>query len=187
MILTGRKIEEEVERGSIIIRPFQKENITTNSYDISLGNELLAYTSDVLDPYKKPEIKRIRIPESGYLLPKGSFHLGSTEQVIGSTEYVPLLHARSGTARSGLFVHVTADLVDIGFVGNLTLQLYATLPIRVYPGQKIGQVTFWRPYGEIRLYDGKYQNSCGPQASKTYLDYLEESSRAFCGSSDDVD
>ena len=160
-----------MERGTIIIRPFQAENLTTNSYDISLGRELLAYTSEVLDPYQKPEVRRIVIPEEGYLLPKGSFHLGATEQVIGSTQYVPLLHARSGTARSGLFVHVTADLVDIGFVGNLTLQLYATLPVRVYPGQKIGQVTFWRPYGEIRLYDGKYQHSSGPQASKTYLDY----------------
>lgn len=171
MILTGQRIKEELEQGKIIISPFQEENITTNSYDVSLGNELLAYTSDVLDPLQKPEVRRILIPKNGYLLPKGSFHLGATEQIIGSTEYVPILHARSGTARCGLFVHITADLVDIGFIGNLTLQLYATLPIRVYPGQKIGQVSFWRTCGEIRLYEGKYQNSRGPQASKTYLDY----------------
>jgi dCTP deaminase len=70
----------------------------------------------------------------------------------------------------GLFVHCTADLIDIGSFGNVTFQLYSTLPIKVYPGMLIGQVTFWVPSGDINLYSGKYQGSEGPQASKSYID-----------------
>lgn len=71
----------------------------------------------------------------------------------------------------GLFIHVTADLIDIGYHGNTTFQFYATLPVRLYPGMKIAQISFWVPKGEIVFYDGKYQGGKGPQVSKTHLDY----------------
>ena len=171
MILTGHKIIEEVENGKITISPFTRENVTTNSYDVSLGEYLIRYTDDVIDPRKMPNYELIKIPEDGFLIKKNEFYLGSTVEEIGSEHYVPLLHAKSGTARSGLFVHITADLIDIGSVGNLTLQMYATLPVIVYPHMKIGQVTFWVPKGEIVLYNGKYQHSKGPQVSKTSIDF----------------
>lgn len=104
------------------------------------------------------------------VLPKISFRLGSSCERIGSNSYVPIVHARSGIARLGLFVHVTADLIDIGSIGVITFQFYATLPVKVYPGMKIAQVSFWQPKGEIVLYTGKYQNSTGPRASLSYLD-----------------
>lgn len=63
-----------------------------------------------------------------------------------------MLHAKSGTTRKELFVHVTADLIDIGSFGKLTLQLYATLPVKIYPNMLIGQVTFWKPEGKIELF-----------------------------------
>ncbi|NUM60371.1 MAG: dCTP deaminase, partial [Bdellovibrionaceae bacterium] len=112
----------------------------------------------------------IEIPNDGLKLNKGEFILAETEEKIGSDFYVPLIHAKSGTARAGLFVHITADLIDIGSYGKSTLQLFATIPIIIYPGMKIAQVTFWQPQGEIELYQGKYQNSDGPMPSLIFLD-----------------
>lgn len=83
---------------------------------------------------------------------------------------MPIIRARSSIARLGLFVHVTADLIDLGSFGQLTLQLHAVQPVRIYPGMLIGQVTFWEATGERVLYDGKYQHSRGPQPSKAHLD-----------------
>ncbi len=73
----------------------------------------------------------------------------------------------------GLFVHVTADLIDIGSFGVSTLQLYATLPVKIYPGMLIAQVSFWQPKGKITLYKGKYQNSIGPVISLCHRDTWE--------------
>lgn len=176
MILTGKKIHEEVCSKNIILEPFSVENITTNSYDIALGDTLIRYTSKTIDPQKQTSYETVKIPESGFVINKGEFYLGASAERIGSTKYVPILHAKSGTARMGLFVHVTADLIDIGSIGNVTFQLYATLPIILYPGQKIAQMSFWKTYGEIVLYQGKYQNSTGPQVSKTYIDFQKNQS-----------
>jgi dCTP deaminase len=174
MILTGDTITEEVRAGRIEISPFDELNITTNSYDLALGNKVLRYTSAILDPKVKPEYELIEIPFNGLIMRPGDFLLGCTEEKIGSDHYVPLIHARSGTARMGLFVHITADLIDIGSHGNSTLQLYATLPVKLYAGMRIAQVSFWVPKGEIVLYKGKYQGSEGPQPSKTWEDFKKK-------------
>lgn len=174
MILTGSEIQKQVLEGKIKIEPFNTEQVTTNSYDIRLSNMLLEYTSDVIDPKVKQDVREIIIPEEGIVLEQGSFHLGASIEKVGSDFYVPILHAKSGTARKGLFVHVTSDLIDIGSFGQLTLQLYATLPVKVYPNMLIGQITFWKPKGKIKLYNGKYQGSCGPRISEVYKDFSEE-------------
>ena len=171
MILSGHEIIKETLNGNIIISPFEKQQVTTNSYDVCLSDKLIRYTDEVLDPKKKPNFEVIDIPPEGFLIKKNEFYLGSTDEKIGSEHYVPILHAKSGTARSGLFVHITADLIDIGSIGNLTLQLYSTLPVMVYPHMKIAQVSFWVPKGKIVLYNGKYQHSNGPQISKTSEDF----------------
>lgn len=171
MILSGNEIIKETLNGNITISPFNEEQVTTNSYDVCLANKLIRYTDEVLDPKKKPNFEIIDIPQDGFLIKKNEFFLGSTVEEIGSERFVPVLHAKSGTARSGLFVHITADLIDIGSVGNLTLQLYSTLPVIVYPHMKIAQVSFWVPKGEIVLYKGKYQHSHGAQISKTSEDF----------------
>lgn len=170
MILTGREISKNVEDSRIRIEPFDHARITTNSYDLTLAEEYIEYTSEILDPRKAPEYKKCTIPVEGLRLKKGDFILASSKERVGSDHFVPIIHAKSGIARMGLFVHVTADLIDIGSFGNVTFQLYATLPVKVYPGMLLGQVTFWTPKGEIKLYEGKYQNSEGPQASKIYAD-----------------
>jgi len=171
MILTGNKIQKEVKRNKIEIRPFNSAQITTNSYDLRLGKNLIKYTSKILDPKKKADFKKITIPREGYLMKAGDFLLGETFEKIGSDFYVPIIHAKSGTARMGLFVHVTADLIDIGSHGKSTLQLFSTLPVKLYPGMLIAQVSFWKPKGKIVLYSGKYQNSNGPRPSLTYKDF----------------
>jgi dCTP deaminase len=171
MILTGIEIENQHRAGRIQIEPFNPNQLTTNSYDLRLGKRLIRYLSQVLDPREKPEYELLEIPESGLLLDTGAFVLGESFERLGSNHYVPIVHAKSGIARLGLFVHVTADLIDIGSIGNSTFQLFATLPIRIFPGMLIAQVSFWIPSGEIKLYEGKYQGSDGPQISKTYLDY----------------
>ncbi|MEY9938574.1 dCTP deaminase [Streptacidiphilus sp. MAP5-3] len=170
MILTGTEISKQVRGGRITVSPFDSARCTTNSYDLALGRRLVVYQEEVLDPRKEPAHEQREIPDEGYLLAPGDFVLAETAEQIGSDHYVPMIHAKSGTARLGLFVHVTADLIDLGFVGQSTLQLYATLPVRIWPGMLIAQVTFWVPYGEIRLYRGKYQHADGPQISRSYQD-----------------
>jgi dCTP deaminase len=174
MILTGAEIQKNVDASKITIDPFRASNVTTNSYDLHLGNELIFYTDPVLDTKKPANFEKIIIPENGKLLPQGSFHLGATKETVGSDHFVPILHNRSSIARKGLFVHITADLIDIGYVGNFTLQLYATLPIKIYPGMCIAQVTFWVPIGDIVLYNGKYMRSVGPRPSDIYKDPMND-------------
>lgn len=171
MILTGQEILKQVNAKRIVIEPFDEATVTTNSYDLHLGDTLLRYTQDELDPKKENPVEEVKIPEGGLLLNQHDFYLASTVEVIGSNHYAPMLHAKSGTARQGLFVHVTSDLVNIGSIGQLTLQLYATLPVRLYAGMRIAQVTFWKPEGEISLYKGKYQSAKGPGVSKNYLEF----------------
>jgi dCTP deaminase len=171
MILTGKKIIEEVANKKIEISPFDEKKVTTNSYDLTLGNTLIRYTCDVIDPKREAPYEEIVIPEEGLVLQAGEFVLGHSNERIGSDFYVPLIHGKSGTARMGLFVHVTADLIDIGSHGVSTFQLFATLPVKLYPNMLIAQVSFWVPFGDIVLYKGKYQNSKGPRPSMTYKDF----------------
>jgi len=174
MILTGKEIEKQVKRGTIVIKPFNKKNITTNSYDLTLGGYYLVYTDKILDPARENKYKIKKIPQNGFLLRKGDFILGHSKEIIGSKKFVPLIHAKSGIARLGLFVHITADLIDIGSIGNTTFQLYATRDIKLYSGMLIGQVSFWVPKGKIIPYNGKYQNSIGPKASQIHKDFKEK-------------
>ena len=108
------------------------------------------------------------------MLYPNKIYLGFTTEIIGSDNYVPIITGRSSTGRLGLFVHITSDLVDIGFQGRLTLQLHATQPVKVYKGMEIGQVMFWKICGKIKLYQGKYQNSNGPRETEIWRDFKNE-------------
>jgi dCTP deaminase len=174
MILTGNEIIKQVNEKNIIITPFDTKQITTNTYDLKLGNKYLVYAEEILDPSKPNKYKIKSIPEKGLLLKPGDFILGHSNEIVGSKKFVPIIHAKSGIARLGLFVHVTADLIDIGSIGNITFQLYATLPVKIYPNMLIGQVSFWVPKGKIKLYEGKYQGSVGPKASEIHKDFKEK-------------
>ena len=174
MILTGNSIIDNHSDGSIKIEPFDISLVNPNSYDVRLGNKLRIYQDEILDTKKINSYDEIIIPESGYVLEKKCFYLGHTCESIGSNKYVPILHNKSGIARLGLFIHITADLIDLGFLGNLTLQLFPTLNIKVYPNMRIAQISFWQTLGETNIqYNGKYQNSLGPVSSKNYLNFTD--------------
>lgn len=171
MILTGNEINKMVKKGFIKIDPFSSEHITTNSYDLTLGDDILIYHDELLDPKKKNRYEILKIPKEGYELQSGDFVLAHSNEIIGSNNFVPIIHGKSGVARLGLFIHITAGLFDIGSFGQVTFQLYSSLPVRLYPGMKIAQVTFWEVSGEINLYQGKYQGSVGPKPSEIFKDW----------------
>lgn len=171
MILTGNEIEKNIEKWKIKISNYNSKNITTNSYDLTLGKKLLKYKAEYLDPKLNNEYEYIEIWSEGFLLERGMFYLASTVEKIWSDHFVPIIHNKSWIARLWLFIHITADLIDIGSYGNSTLQLFSTLPVKIYPWMKIAQVSFWVPDWDIILYKWKYMNSEWPQPSKTYLDF----------------
>ncbi len=171
MILTGIEIEKQVTGGRIEINPFNPKQVQPNSYDFRLGNKIKYYVNNVLDPKVKQEVLEVVIGSDGYVLYPDKIYLGHTLEIMGSDYYVPMVKGRSSTARLGLFIHVTADIIDIGSHNQWTLQLHAVHPVKVYPGMLIGQVTFWKVFGEVELYDGKYQGSMGPFESQIYKDF----------------
>lgn len=174
MILTGEEIKKQVEAGRIKISDFDPDQCTTNSYDLRLGDKLVYYLDEVIDTRKPARCAEIPIPPSGFQMNSGDFYLAHTLEEFGSDHFVPIIHAKSGVARAGLFVHVTADLIDIGWHGHSTLQLHSTLPTIIFPEQLIAQVSFWVPKGDIKLYKGKYMSTKSPMPSLIYQDHAEE-------------
>ncbi len=172
MILTGNEIKKKVEEKEIIIEPFDEKALNPNSINFRLGDKLKVYKNYVLDPKQKQETEIIEIGDEGYVLEADKIYLGCTMEKMGSEKYVPIMSGRSSTGRLGLFVHITADLIDIGSINHWTLQMHAVQPVRVYKGMPIGQVTFWKPQGEISLYHGKYQGSVEPMESQIWRDFI---------------
>ncbi len=171
MILTGDKIAQEVRAGRIHIEPFNLEQTNPNSYNFTLGSTILTYTDRVLDVKKRNTYKTLTIPSRGIVLRPDTLYLAHTHEVMGSKYYVPIMRGRSSVGRIGIFINITADLIDIGSINQWTLQMHVVQPVRIYPGMFIGQVTFWEIVGDISLYEGKYQGSRGPMASQIYKDF----------------
>lgn len=168
MILSGLKIEEEVRNGNISISPFSKSLLNPNSYNYRLGDEILEIDDEVIDPKRETHYKRIKLTKEGYLLKPNKLYLGSTLEKIGSSKYVTQLIGRSSIGRLGLFLQVTAPLGHVGCNHNWTLELKSVQPLRIYPGMKIGQVTFWVIDGDKIMYDGEYTDFMGPHVSTFY-------------------
>ena len=130
------------------------------------------YVNHELDTQKKNPVKEIIIPEAGYVLQPDHIYLGCTAERMGSEYFVPIIRGKSSIGRLGLFVHITADLIDIGSINQWTLMMHAIQPLRIYPHMLIGQVTFWEAQGQINLYEGKYQGTIGPMESLAFQDFL---------------
>jgi len=164
MILTGQKIEHEVYNRRIKLTPFNKSLLNPNSYNFRLGHVIKTYKTHCLDTKRHNRCETTRISEEqGICLQPNQIYLGHTYEQMGSDFYVPLIGGRSSTGRLGLFVHITAPLGDIGYYGCWTLQLKATVPLRIYPKQTIGQIIFVASWGKRTLYKGKYSNTTEPQ------------------------
>jgi dCTP deaminase len=171
MILTGKEIYKQVEAGRIKISPFNRDQLNPNSYNFRLGNRIKYYVNNILDPKFKQDVHEVIIDSEGFVLYPDKIYLGHTLETMGSDYYVPMIKGRSSTARLGLFIHVTSDIIDIGSHNQWTLQLHSVHPLRLYPGMLIGQVTFWTVKGEIELYKGRYQGTKGPCESLIYQDF----------------
>lgn len=170
LILGSSAIRTAIREGEIVIDPYDDSRVTSNSYDFSLYHEVGWYTGAELDSARENDFELHSLPREGMVLLPGSFYLGCTKEVMGSTTYVPIIKGKSSIARLGLFIHATADLIDVGSINRWTLHLVPTIPVRIFPGMLIGQVTFWTVMGDISLYDGKYQGSMRPTPSRSWLD-----------------
>lgn len=153
MILTGRKIIEEINKGDITIRPFCADQINPNSYNYRLGKSIKVFCGF---NGNKAFFKKINIPLSGYILKPGQMYLANTNEIIGSSKYAMSLIGRSSIGRYGLFLQVSANLGHTTSSHKWTLELVATKSIKIFPGMIIGQVSFWKNFGYIKKYDGRY-------------------------------
>lgn len=171
MILSGQKIKESIGT-DIVIEPFTVSHLNPNSYNLTLGNDLLIYEDELLDMKQKPSTHSIKIPEEGYTLKPGKLYLAQTAEFTHTDKYVPMLEGRSSIGRLGLSIHVTAGFGDIGFSGYWTLEMFSLQPIRIYAGVPICQIYYHTITDNYNLYNaGKYSNNLGVQASKLYEDF----------------
>lgn len=178
MILSDMDIIKCIQEGLISIEPFNKDNLSSCSYDLTLYPVILSpYTCsciDIKDSFEKEKIfNEVQIPEEGYVLLPGRFYLASTNEYIrvGPT-ICAFIEGRSSIGRLGLFIH-NAGWIDSGFHGQITLELFnaSSNCIRIYPNMRICQIVFSYVSSTVaNLYDGKYNNQRGPTPSKIYLD-----------------
>ncbi len=170
MILSGQEIQKQLGKG-LVIKPFVKEQINPNSYNLLLHNELLIYSNSTLDMKADNEHHRLMIPESGLLLQPGKLYLGRTVEYTETINFIPMLEGRSSIGRLGVFIHVTAGFGDVGFKGFWTLEIFCVQPIIIYPYIPVCQIYYHTIEGEYSLYKtGKYQNNKDIQTSMLYKD-----------------
>lgn len=172
MILSGKKIKEEIEKGNIRIFPYKESRINPNSYNLTLFNELLIYEDEVLDMKKHNKVKKITIPKEGYILQPGELYLGRTVERTSTNKYVPMLEGRSSIGRLGICIHATAGFGDIGFDGTWTLEISCVKPVKIYPGIEVGQIYYHDILGDYDLYkSGKYQGQTDIKESHMFKDF----------------
>jgi dCTP deaminase len=156
MILSDKLILEEIEKGTIVIEPYDRECLGTNSYDVHLGKYLACYVDRELDAKKHNEIAHFEIPNEGFLLQPNTLYLGVTLEYTETHQHVPFLEGKSSTGRLGIDIHATAGKGDVGFCNTWTLEISATQPVRIYAGMPIGQLIYFVVNGEIEtLYNTK--------------------------------
>ncbi len=159
MILTDKKILEGLENGAIVIEPFRRDCLGTNSYDVHLGKHLATYRDAVLDARKHNQINHFEIQEEGFVLQPGTLYLGVTEEYTETHGAVPFLEGKSSIGRLGIDIHATAGKGDVGFCNTWTLEISCVHPVRVYAGMPIGQLIYFRVDGDIENYYNRKQNA----------------------------
>lgn len=186
MILSDKDLRAELNAGRIIIEPFDEACIQPSSIDVKVAPLFRVFrnhSAAVLDV--KQDLtdltELVEVPMDGvFMLHPGEFVLGSTlERVAVPNDLVARVEGKSSLGRLGLLIHSTAGFVDAGFDGHITLELanVANLPITLYPGMKIGQVSFMKmtspaekPYGS-GAQGSKYQGQRGPTPSRYFENF----------------
>lgn len=173
MILSGLEIEKNLGK-NIIIEPFNRSQLNSNSYNVRLHNKLLVYKEKTLDMKKPNETKEIIISEEGYKLEPNELYLGRTLEYTTTKNFVPMIEGRSSIGRLGIFIHITAGFGDVGFSGYWTLEIFCIKPIIIYPNVEIAQLYYHTIDGEYEEYNSsKYQNNTDVQPSMLYKDFIK--------------
>ena len=186
MLLSDRDILTWVESGEILLDPWDPTMVQPSSVDVRLDRLFRVFENHkypVIDPAAdQSELTRMVEPagDDPFILHPGEFVLGATyEQVSLGSSIAARLEGKSSLGRLGLLTHSTAGFIDPGFTGHVTLELsnVATLPIKLYPGMKIGQLCFFQlsspaehPYGDSANLS-RYQGQRGPTPSRSHLNF----------------
>lgn len=156
MILSDAKILEAIEEGVIVIEPYRRDCLGSNSYDVHLGKYLASYRDPVLDARRHNQVDHFEIPPEGFVLEPGKLYLGVTEEYTETFRFVPFLEGKSSVGRLGIDIHATAGKGDVGFCNHWTLEISVSMPVRVYAGMPVGQLIYFTVDGEvINPYDQK--------------------------------
>ncbi|MBL7997649.1 MAG: dCTP deaminase [Candidatus Kapabacteria bacterium] len=149
MILSDKQILAEIQRGTIVVQPYRRECLGSNSYDVHLGKTLALYDDDILDARRHNTVTPFQIPNEGYVLMPDKFYLGVTEEYTETHSHVPFLEGKSSVGRLGIDIHATAGKGDVGFCNFWTLEISVKKPVRVYAGMPIGQLIYFEVKGEV--------------------------------------
>lgn len=186
MLLSDKDIKAQIESERIGLDPLSMDLLQPSSIDVRLDrffrlfdNHRYAYIDPATQQDDLTRLVEVAANES-FILHPGEFVLGSTyETVTLPDDIAARLEGKSSLGRLGLLTHSTAGFVDPGFSGHVTLELsnVATLPIKLWPGMKIGQLCFFQlsspsqnPYGSDK-YGSRYQGQRGPTASRSYKNF----------------
>jgi dCTP deaminase len=186
VLLSDRDILSEIQAKRIVIEPYDEAMIQPSSIDFRLDRFFRVFENHRyphIDPAADQSDLTREVEPTGdepFILHPGEFVLGSTFEVVTlPDDLAARVEGKSSLGRLGLLTHATAGFVDPGFSGHVTLELanVATLPIKLYPGMKIGQLCFFRlsspaehPYGSEK-YGSRYQGQRGPTPSRSYANF----------------
>lgn len=186
MLLSDRDIRSEIQLGRVKVEPFAEAMVQPSSVDVRLDRFFRVFENhkyETIDPsIEQAELTREIAVEANefFILHPGEFVLASTYEVITLPDDIAgRLEGKSSLGRLGLLTHSTAGFIDPGFSGHITLELsnVANLPVKLFPGMKIGQLCLIKlsspaehPYGSA-LYGSRYQGQRGPTPSKSWLNF----------------
>ncbi|WP_368497950.1 dCTP deaminase [Herbiconiux sp. A18JL235] len=186
MLLSDRDIRTQIRENRVSLEPYEPAMLQPSSIDVRLDRYFRLFDNHkypFIDPADdQPELTRLieTKADEPFILHPGEFVLGSTFERVGLPDDIAArLEGKSSLGRLGLLTHSTAGFIDPGFTGHVTLELsnVATLPIKLWPGMKIGQLCFFqlsspteRPYGSSQ-YSSRYQGQRGPTASRSHLNF----------------
>ncbi|HZX08680.1 dCTP deaminase [Kribbella sp.] len=186
MLLSDRDILSELDAKRVQLDPFDATMVQPSSVDVRLDRFFRVFENHRyphIDPSEEqPDLTRLVEPDGDepFILHPGEFVLGSTYELVTLPDDVAArLEGKSSLGRLGLLTHSTAGFIDPGFSGHVTLELsnVATLPIKLWPGMKIGQLCFFRlsspaehPYGSSK-YGSRYQGQRGPTPSRSFKNF----------------
>ncbi|MEY3472560.1 MAG: hypothetical protein RLY22_63 [Actinomycetota bacterium] len=186
MLMSDRDIRASIESGQIGLEPLEMSLLQPSSFDVRLDrffrlfdNHKYAYIDPAEDQSDLTQLIEVD-PKEAFILHPGEFVLGSTYEFVTLPDNIAArLEGKSSLGRLGLMTHSTAGFVDPGFKGHVTLELanVSNLPIKLWPGMKVGQLCFFQlsspsetPYGSEK-YNNRYQGQRGPTASRSFMNF----------------